>query len=169
MNLALRAKRRRRAGGNNSPQPGGGQARRQGDSQDSPRRRNGLILAATLAVLVIVILFAAGLTRALMLHHRQERQWEQRQQALWLADSALARATRTLAQDAQYSGEIWRVTGEQLGTGHAGVATIRVVEASEPRRGRQVRVEVHYPDEGLQRFSFERETLVEPSRPGGSL
>jgi len=57
-----------------------------------PTRRAGAILAAVLLSLMVVLLVGAELTRAIVQHRRQGRLAEDRQQAFWIAESALQRA-----------------------------------------------------------------------------
>jgi Tfp pilus assembly protein PilX len=124
-------------------------------------RPQGAILAVTLVVLIVVMLFAAGIARALVLQHRQGRGLEQRQQAFWLAESALQRAKVAMATDAAYAGETWNVPASMLGSGESGLAVIRIEKKDTPRPGRVVHVEAYFPDQGVNRFSFERETFVD--------
>ncbi|MBL7038100.1 MAG: hypothetical protein ISR77_05690 [Pirellulaceae bacterium] len=130
--------------------------------------RPGAILAAVLIGLLVVMLVGAELTRAIVLHHRQMRVSESRQQSFWLAESAVQRAARALDKSPDYEGETWRVPAEVLGAGSPGVAIIQVEPASDSETGRLIRVQAYYPDETSHRILHERELLVNLPSPGGS-
>jgi len=129
---------------------------------DSTKRkpRPGLILAAVLIGLLVVMLVGGELTRALVLHHKQARVLEDRQQSFWLAESALRRATYALASSPDYQGETWRVSADVLGAGGPGVATIQVESVSDPEPGRRVRVEAYYPEDTVHRILYQRDVFV---------
>lgn len=127
-----------------------------------------MILAIVLAALAVVALLGAALTRSLVLHVRHIGLSEQRQQALWLAESALERGLHRLAASGDYQGEDWSVAADQLGAGQAGAATIQVELTTEPASGAWIRVEARYPDDPVQRFVFNRELFVPFTSPGAS-
>ncbi len=124
-------------------------------------RRPGAILAAVLLSLLVVMLVGAELTEAIVQHHRQSRLAEDRQQAFWIAESALQRAAHALARSPDYKGETWRVPAEVLGSGRAGVATITVEPAAGPASRRRIAVQAYYPDDPVQRTLYERELIVD--------
>ena len=124
-------------------------------------RRTGAILAAVLLSLLVVLLVGAELTRAIVQHRRQGRPAEDRQQAFWIAESALQRAVHSLANSPDYHGETWPVSGEVLGTGRAGVATIKVEPATGSAERRRIVVRAYYPEHAVHRTLYERELFVE--------
>ena len=124
-------------------------------------RRSGAILAAVLLSLLVVLLVGAELTRAIVQHRRQGRLAEDRQQAFWIAESALQRAVHALAKSPDYHGETWQVSGEMLGTGRAGVATIKVEPAEGRAERRRIVVQAYYPDDAVYRTLYERELFLE--------
>lgn len=133
------------------------------------QRRSGVILAAVLIGLLIVMLVGAELTRTIMLHHRQTRLAESRQQSFWLAESAVQRAAHALANSPEdYEGETWHIPAEELGAGNPGVAIIHVESAADPETGRVIRVQAYYPEDGVHRILHERKLSVNLSSPGGS-
>lgn len=128
--------------------------------RSKPNRRLGAILAAVLLSLLVVMLLSAELTEAISLHHRQSRLAEDRQQAFWIAESAVQRAVHALAQSPDYAGETWRVPAEVLGSGRAGVATIKVEPVAGAAGQRRIVVQAYYPDDPVQRTSYERELVL---------
>jgi Tfp pilus assembly protein PilX len=119
-----------------------------------------VVLAAVLITLLVVMMVGAALTKALVAHHRQSRLAEQRQQAFWLAESAVQRAVHALAKSPDYSGETWRVAADVLASGSAGVVTIKVESLTEPQAGRRIHVEASYPDDSAHRSFCQRELFV---------
>lgn len=124
-------------------------------------RRAGAILAVVLVSLLVVLLVGAELTKAIVQQSRQSRLAEERQQAFWIAESAVQRAVYALAKSPDYHGETWQLSGEVLGTGRAGVATIKVTPACDSPTPRQVGVQAVYPDGDVNRTLYERELILE--------
>jgi hypothetical protein len=111
--------------------------------------------------LLVVLLVGAELTKAIVQQRRQSRLTEDRQQAFWIAESAVQRAVHALAKSPDYQGETWRVSGEMLGTDRAGVATIKVAPAEGSPERRRIVVQAYYPDDAVYRTLYERELFVE--------
>jgi len=130
-------------------------------------RRRALIIPIVMVALLLVMLTAATLTRSLALHRRQMRAVEQRQQAFWLAESALQRAIRAAAKSPEYAGETWQVDAATLGAGQAGVAVIRVEPVAEPQAGRRIVVEASYPEASVHRTLIQREWFLGPHANSG--
>lgn len=126
-----------------------------------PTRRAGAVLAAVLLSLLVVLLVGAELTKAIVQQRRQSRLTEDRQQAFWIAESAVLRAVHALAKSPDYQGETWRVSGEVLGTSRAGVATIKVARAEGSPERRRIVVQAYYPEDVVYRTLYERELFVE--------
>jgi len=119
-----------------------------------------MILPIVLIGLLVVALIGTAMMRTVLLQSRSARRAEQVQQAAWLADSALQRAQARLASDADYTGETWNVSADQLQTGFAGVAVIRIESDGGVQR---IVVEAVYPEHPLQRILQRREKQVEPT------
>ena len=71
--------------------------------------RRGTILVVALTTLLVVTLVAGAVLRGYLQSYRQLRREQDRLQAQWLADSALARAAIRLGADPKYAGETWKV------------------------------------------------------------
>lgn len=130
--------------------------------------RRGLILAIVLVGLFVAVLMGAAIAQALIANRRYGRLADERQQALWLAESASQRALHKLATEAGYQGETWRLTPEMLTGRAAGVAVIQVETITEPRPGTRVLVETTYPENSLHRTLHRRQLFVDRSSPGDS-
>ena len=139
--------------------------RRLGDSAVASRRsRVGLVLFAVIATLFVVMLLCSSVVRSLLVDRQQSRLGEQRQQALWLVESAVQRARHQLVNVAEYDGESWFVTAEELNSSSSGAATIRVTEVPNTPT-KLVRVEASYPQQSIHRTTLTHEFIVhEPIR-----
>jgi Tfp pilus assembly protein PilX len=114
-----------------------------------------------LVCLLVAMLLGAELIRATAIAHRQVRGVEQRQQAFWLAESAVQRARHALAESPDYAGETWRIVEDHVAGGQAGLAVISVQPAEGSASGRLVRVQAYWPDDPVDRALCEREILVD--------
>ena len=123
-------------------------------------RRRGMILPIVLVALLVVALVGTAMARTVLLQRRSSRRVEQEQQSAWLADSALHRAQTKLAGDAEYKGETWNVSADQLQAGCSGVAVIRIESVDDAKR---IVIEAVYPEHPLQRILQRREKLVGPT------
>lgn len=133
------------------------------------RKRRAAIMIVALAALLAVTLCGAQLLRSLTLAHRQRQQDQWATQALWLADSGLARAFIRLETDAEYSGETWRpATGKEAGSDSeaAGRVVIAVHKDPDNPASRRVRVEAAYPDDPAHRVLQVREQVISLTQPG---
>ncbi len=72
------------------------------------RRPGGFVLFIVLALLAVSTVLVANTARILILENRQAERAEDRQQAEWVAESALERAGARLLADRAYQGETWR-------------------------------------------------------------
>ncbi len=124
-------------------------------------RRKGAILAIVLVSLLVAMVLGGELIKATVTRHRQTRLAEQRQQAFWLAESAVQRALHALSQSPDYEGETWRVSEGHFADGLAGVAIITIKPVGEAGQGRSIHVAAHYPDDPVHRTLYERELHVD--------
>ena len=123
--------------------------------------RSGVVLVAVLVCLIIAMMLGAALTKSIMLQHRQLRVAGDQCQSLWLADSAVQRATHGLRESAGYRGETWRIPASLLGSPADGVVVIKVVETRAPEAGWIVTVTSRYPDALAKRVLVQRSVFVE--------
>ncbi|MCA9121649.1 MAG: hypothetical protein H6822_36355 [Planctomycetaceae bacterium] len=126
------------------------------------RTRSGMILAMVLVALLIVMMFGAGLANSFVAHRQFARLREQQQQAFWIADSALQRATYRLATDPDYNGETWNVS-EFLGGRPTGSAVVHIKQVSESERSHRILVDARYSVSGKRESVEHRELLVSAS------
>jgi hypothetical protein len=82
-------------------------------------------------------------------------------QAGWLAESGIQRAAARLAADANYRGETWNVSAEDLGGRDAGAVAIRVEQPPGKPDRRTVHVEADYPSDPQQRARVMRDATLQ--------
>jgi hypothetical protein len=117
-----------------------------------------MVLAAAMACLFLTVLLGAGLTAAAVNRHRQLVRQEQDLQAVWLAESAAARAAARLRVDPGYAGENWSVPAHELGGRGSGKAIVVVDEVGGDER--RLTIEAFYPDDPVERTRVVREIVV---------
>jgi Tfp pilus assembly protein PilX len=123
--------------------------------------RRGAILAIVLACLLVVMLLGGQLVQATLTGQRQMRQLEHRQQALWLAESAVQRALQALAESSDYPGETWQWSDDGPGLSQTGRAVIAVEPVADSDTRRVIRVAAYWPDDPVHRVLYEREYVVD--------
>jgi type II secretory pathway component PulK len=124
--------------------------------------RDGVVLVAALVCLLVTISVAGGLLQSITIQQRHSRDDETNVQALWIAESAKARAAAQLAGDAAYAGETWRVSlGQQ-----EGVAEIRVETPDGQPQQRRITVEARWPEDALRRRVLKRNLIIQLPRSG---
>jgi hypothetical protein len=82
-------------------------------------------------------------------------------QAAWLAESGLERAAWRLAAEADYAGETWALSADQLAAADPAVVQIRVETMPEQPHRRVVHVQADYPDHPQHRARESKQAVVE--------
>ena len=92
---------------------------------------------------------------------RQSVELQTRQiQAGWLAESAVQRAAARLSAEANYRGETWNISAQDIGGRDGATIAIRVDDVPGKSDRRTVHVEADYPDDPYQRARQSREVIV---------
>jgi Tfp pilus assembly protein PilX len=131
----------------------------------------GLVLIVVMVCLAVFTTLAGVLLKLSLSERRQVRMQEWRLQAEWLAESGVERAAARLADSADYAGETWKVSPEQLGAGAACVVTIEVERIDAQPTMRRVRVRADYSRDDVRAARHSKEVLVaikQPSSETGS-
>jgi Tfp pilus assembly protein PilX len=127
----------------------------------SPKfRGRGVILAMTLVCLLVVSVIGGLLLRAALAQQRAAWQYQRQMQALWLTESAAGRAAAQTATNAEYQGETWTLSTEDLGGRDPAVIEIRVTPLPGETGKKQVRVETRYPNELPRRVLHTRQWVI---------
>ena len=125
------------------------------------KQSRGFALLMILVCLMIASAMLASIFKSTTAMQRftQRREW--RIQAQWLVESGVERAAAKLAENDQYNGETWLLSGDQLGGTDEALVTIEVtVDPGQPRR-RLVSVRADYPNHPLHRASINKQIAVQ--------
>lgn len=124
--------------------------------------RRGAILLVILVCFALAAAMFVVLARLAVTARRvaETQQWAV--QAQWLAEAGLDRAAARLQQQADYSGETWKISASELGGAHAAVVKIRVDGVADLAAHR-VFVEADYPDDPVHRSRCTKEIVMEQS------
>ena len=129
-----------------------------------PHRRCGAIMVVVMVCLVLATLMLASLLRVAVVQRRQVQREEARVQARWLVESGLSRAAGRLAAEADYTGETWVVSADELTGQGEGEVRIRVSRRGDEEPARTVRVDAVYPT-GAAVFASDSKEIVIHSAP----
>ena len=126
------------------------------------QRRMGVVLPLVLVGLLVVTVFGAAIAQSMILQSRRARRLEWQQQAGWLAESGVQRASNRLANEAGYDGETWRIDRDRSGLDADAVVVIQVDGDDATDGGQIVTVEALYPADSKRRVASWRELTIRP-------
>ncbi len=130
--------------------------------------RRGAVMVAVLACLAVAGIVYAAMLQSVTTERQALAARQDRLHAVWLADSGTARAAAQLALAADYKGETWKLSADQLRLPDGAAVTIEIEPVPEKPSQRLVRVRAEYGPEGEPRARHTQETLLElPRLPGG--
>ncbi len=135
-------------------------------AMQKPNRRGAVLVVVLVCLAVLMVLLVSSVRLAASGHQAMQRQ-ARRLQADWLAESGLQRAAWQLGRAADYSGETWNVSAEQLGTPDSAVVTIEVEPVTDRPDQRLVRAVADYPKNSRRRVRQRRQVIVEITPPKG--
>lgn len=114
--------------------------------------RKGIVLIVVLVCLAVAMALVVSWLRTAALERRALGERQNRAQAEWLAESALSRAVARLGADANYRGEVWKLSADELGFGQDSAEIEIVVEPpSDGGKRRTIRARADYPAEERRR------------------
>ncbi len=120
-------------------------------------KRRGAALLVAIVCVSIAVAVMYGIVQLAVLAHREVDLEQRRAQASWVMESAVDRAAAQLAADADYVGEEWSLSAEELGTRYAAEVQIQVESVAGHADMRQVRIVADYPADLPQRVRQTRE------------
>lgn len=135
------------------------------NTNNTAKHPRGLVLIVVMVCLAVFATLCGVLLKMALLERRQLRGQESRLQAEWLAESGIERAAARLATAADYTGETWQVSPEQLGQGAAGVVTIEVERVDAQPNSRLVHVRADYLRDDVRSARQSKEVQVEIKQP----
>ncbi|MDB4637635.1 hypothetical protein OAK47_01225 [Planctomycetaceae bacterium] len=130
---------------------------------DQTSRQGAVAVVVLLAILVI---FSLGLTMLQTTLKERERtlQFEQRQQSAWIAAAGIEHAVYQLRTNPAYTGEIWKLSEDELVGKYSGQVEIQIADNAD-NRGKSVTVIADYPNDLQHRIRTRREIIVDVGAP----
>jgi Tfp pilus assembly protein PilX len=127
------------------------------------RARRGAALIMVLVCLSVAVAAVLGMLRSAIVEQQQLRSQRQQLQAARLAEAGIERAYAQLRSAATYSGEVWKVSAEELGGADAAAVTIRVDANKEQPQERVITVQADYPNDPTRhvRKNLEAKLILE--------
>ncbi|MEE8451062.1 MAG: hypothetical protein V3R99_04075 [Thermoguttaceae bacterium] len=113
-----------------------------------------------LACVAVASIVFMSIVKVVSVERRSIQKETWRLQATWLAESGLQRAAARLAADADYAGETWNLTAEQLGLDDAAVVEIEVDVLPDTPNRRTVRVRADYPNHPQHRCRYTKSVAI---------
>jgi hypothetical protein len=132
----------------------------------SRKNRRAVLVLSVLACLGLVMVLAGAWLRVVALERRQLTAQQNRLQAEYLADAALARATARLAADPAYSGETMNPSAESFAASFGAAVTIRVEKVAGEPQSRHVAVSAEFPAGSRDRAVRSKEQRIHLSSKG---
>jgi Tfp pilus assembly protein PilX len=124
------------------------------------RRRSGLVSVVVLITLFVIGLIGMALLKVAFARRAELGMEERRVQAIWLAESGVDRAIARLNASAEFAGETWEVSAEDLGGRGAATVAIQVEKVPDRPARRKVRVQADFPIGSSLRSRQSIETIV---------
>ena len=134
------------------------------DSSPNPghrHRRRGAVLVMVLVCAMVALVIFASIVKLAAAGRRVTDEQARQVQASWLAESGLERAAWRLAAEADYTGETWTLSADQLSGADAAVVKIEVEAVPEQPNRRLVRIRADYPDHPQHRSRQSKQAVVE--------
>ena len=110
-------------------------------------------MAVATTILLSILKLVAVQRQSLELQARQ-------MQAAWRAESAVQRAAARLSAEANYRGETWSISPQEIGGRDGAAVVIRVSEVAGKNDRLAVHVEADYPADPQQRARQVRDAIV---------
>jgi Tfp pilus assembly protein PilV len=124
-------------------------------------RRQGAVLVLVIVCVVVALVLLLSIAKLAAAGRRMTDQQSWQLQATWLAESGLERAAWRLAADADYTGETWTLSADQLADDDSAVVAIQVEPLPEQPNRRLVRVQADYPDHPQHRARQSTQAVVQ--------
>ena len=122
-------------------------------------KRRGAVMIMALICLVLIAAMGGTLLHWATMEHKLLLLRERESQARWLAEAGIALAAARLAADGGYSGETWKVAGDDLP--HGEPATVRLHVAAGDGGRRVVKVDTEYPADSDAAVHFSKEVACQ--------
>lgn len=125
----------------------------------SKRGRRGSAIVPVLLCFVLILLISGGLLKIGLAQRGQIGSEERALQTEWLVESGIERAAAKLAVSADYQGETWNLTPDEMNGPWPGTVTISAARPEGNSRARRVTIAAEYPS-GADRRNRQHKTVV---------
>jgi Tfp pilus assembly protein PilX len=129
--------------------------------------RPGFALVGVLVCLVAASLLLVTWLKTVTLERQQARVAEQRLQAELLAEAALDRAAARLSEKADYAGETWKLSAEEISGRDAATVEIRVAAVADRPDRRTIEVVADYPVDPVRRARASKQIIIDLGKMSG--
>lgn len=134
---------------------------KQASPQDAQSKTSAALICVV-ACLAVATLLLAGMLKRTLLTKQQIRTERHLRQAEWLVQAGAERAAFRLANDAEYTGELWSLAADAIVGADPGVVSISASRDSTDRAS--VRVVAEYPSGRIASIRRTREFLIDLSQ-----
>lgn len=111
--------------------------------QTGPRR--GAIAVVVMIAILITFSIGLGMVRTALQSREQALRWQKQTQARWLVEAGIERAAARLRNSADYRGETWKLSAEELGGRRNGEVRIELEASGEDDHLHRLTVVADYP------------------------
>jgi Tfp pilus assembly protein PilV len=130
--------------------------------------RSGFAIIGVLVCFVVASLLLVSWLKTVAFERQQGRAAGDRLQAEWLAEAALDRAAARLVETADYAGETWKISAQELSERDAAVVEIHVAAVADHPDRRTVDVVADYPVEPLRRARVSKQIVIDLGKANGA-
>jgi Tfp pilus assembly protein PilX len=124
------------------------------------KRRAGFALIGVMISFIVASMLVVSWFKTIATGREQLRMAEDRLMSEWLAEGALDRAAAKLREKAEYSGETWTISADELG-GQVGAAIeIHVATVADHPDRRTIEVEAEYLKNSLRSVRVSKRIIV---------
>jgi Tfp pilus assembly protein PilX len=132
------------------------------------RCRCGFAIIGVLVCFVVASLLLVSWLKTVSFERQQGRAAGDRLQAEWLAEAGIDRAAARLAEKADYAGETWNISAEELSARDAAAVEIRVAAVADHPDRRTIEVVADYPVELVHRARASKQIVVDLGKANGA-
>lgn len=124
------------------------------------QHRAGAIAVIALIAILITISIGMSLVKTTLLERQETFKLQDQKQSEWLVEAGIERAVARLEASADYRGETWTLSAEELGGRDGGEVTIRIEDSAEENGRKQLTVIADYPAGDEQRIRSRKHITI---------
>jgi len=126
------------------------------------KQKSGAVLICVIVCMAVATLLLAGMLRQTLSARRQIRTERQSRQTDWLVQAGAERAAFQLANDPEYTGEVWSLSADRMGGSDPAAVTISVAKADSKDSSRaSIKIVAQYPSDRVTSIRRTHEFLID--------